>query len=700
MPKSKYSCPQCDRVISVIHRLDKHDSPLSCNHCRGNVILVRVPEVKRNTPTNSRHAQVIKEVDSLTNAIDHIVFIKNIVGNHINSADRKKEFGSRLKAIESRLDDATLHLAVVGEFSCGKSSFINAMLRQRLLKTACMATTASATQIKVGKRFALAVTFVDDKRINVSERGFTQLKKRLRKTKPNIPNDATLQDLLDLLTSEKTVADTVKDIQISLPCDNLMDDVTIIDTPGIGAGADYTVNHTKVTQRVLEDIADSAIILIPSASAMTNTLINFLAGHMKHLLHRCIFVLTAMDRLEAEDRAELNNLVNLKLKEKFHLQHPVVLPSSAISMVPLPEVPQQMRKSRKFWQSQFDDLEKVVKQTMIRQRTLILSERLAKLLHSITEELNKDVNNEEVKLETEEINLEESSVAKIEGVLDALFAQCRKKIEKEKTSLKSHVSLMKKTFSSSAKEEVKGIIKNENGIGIESELALNVQVAVEAKVEKYVENVNEKIEALRIICTKVCEEFAHQFEENYKNISTLPISCTIPSINMLDISVSKLNFYTTKNYLKEQQDTSTKMGVAGLQAGAGIGFMVSGPIGLLVGGLLGAISASSIAGDNADESRNKIRHLVDTDINNYFYKYECALHLSIDERINSIFSVLKQSESAHLSEYGAVVEKMIDKHDQDKHRLSQQIRTVKSDRIELTKRIKGLQQLRAKMLAS
>ena len=52
--------------------------------------------------------------------------------------------------LQEKAEDKSLYLAVVGEFSSGKSTFINALLGRRILKEAVMPTTACATYIAKG----------------------------------------------------------------------------------------------------------------------------------------------------------------------------------------------------------------------------------------------------------------------------------------------------------------------------------------------------------------------------------------------------------------------------------------------------------------------------------------------------------------------------------------------------------------------
>ncbi len=79
----------------------------------------------------NKNRSLVKEIDAITNASERISFAKNIIQKHSVSSRRKKTLFELLQFIEKRTTNATLYLAILGEFSSGKSTFINALLRQR-----------------------------------------------------------------------------------------------------------------------------------------------------------------------------------------------------------------------------------------------------------------------------------------------------------------------------------------------------------------------------------------------------------------------------------------------------------------------------------------------------------------------------------------------------------------------------------------
>ena len=61
--------------------------------------------------------------------------------------NKKRNYIAMLNKIKQRAKDPNLNVALIGDFSSGKSTFINAFIQKDLLKTAWIATTAIPTNI-------------------------------------------------------------------------------------------------------------------------------------------------------------------------------------------------------------------------------------------------------------------------------------------------------------------------------------------------------------------------------------------------------------------------------------------------------------------------------------------------------------------------------------------------------------------------
>ncbi|NJN92347.1 MAG: hypothetical protein HC878_19600 [Leptolyngbyaceae cyanobacterium SL_5_14] len=366
-------------------------------------------------------------------------------------------------------------------------------------------------------------------------------------------------------------------MDISLLETRLKEGLSIIDTPGIGAGAEYTNNHSTVTKSVIDD-ADAAIVLIPSSQPMSDTLISFLKTTASHFLHRCIFIITAMDdQEEEEERAQIVHFTQRKLQEKLGLIEPIVLESSAITMVPIAKIPDHKKSVWSYWQKQFIKVESIVISEMVRQRKIIISERLIFLIQSIFTELDKDIEETRKKLSDEEKYLNNNSIEAIEKILNQIFQQSIEKISRRGSFCKSNVISKESQFRFKAKEKAKKII-DESGWKIinsyDETVEPQIRSAVEAEGKEFINKVNEDIKQLRTCCEEVSFEFRERFEKNYQTLKALGVAITVPSLSVSSISLPSISFTSPKYYIEQVNKEDNKRAGWGAAIGAAAGFMV------------------------------------------------------------------------------------------------------------------------------
>ena len=219
--------------------------------------------------------------------------IESLISSHL-SGNKKAALLDKYLKLSNRVADPKLYLAVVGEFSSGKSTFINALLRKRLLKEAVKPTTAAATFIeKKGTELKIEVTFDDNSEFQATEINKLDLCDYIQKQFNVVCN--TLKDLIDGLTSVQEIALHVKELHIDIPDANIPFGVVLIDTPGFNPGDAVLGNHFEVTKNVVENVADMALILMPSEQTMSASIKKFMQDSLSQYLHRCRFIITKGD---------------------------------------------------------------------------------------------------------------------------------------------------------------------------------------------------------------------------------------------------------------------------------------------------------------------------------------------------------------------------------------------------------------------
>lgn len=200
----------------------------------------------------------------------------------------------------SDLENGEFSIVVVGEFSAGKSTLLNALMGKRILPSFSNETTATVNFLR-HKSKAL-----DGEAGRVYYNDNTQ----------KIINDASLDTIMEYVSTKgKNVAKTVDHLDLYLDSDFLMDGVTLVDTPGLNGVAD---GHREITEaQILKSHA--CIFLFNSDHPGSKTDFDFLYELQKKV-KTIIFVLNKIDEIKPDEGETPETVIEtLKhtYKEKF-----------------------------------------------------------------------------------------------------------------------------------------------------------------------------------------------------------------------------------------------------------------------------------------------------------------------------------------------------------------------------------------------
>lgn len=209
-------------------------------------------------------------------------------------------FVKKLDDLEKRLNDETFRIAVVGEFSSGKSTFINAIIGRDVLTHAVTETTAAITYIYNVQE--------NDKRLNTCVINFTDGTSQSITDICKISKYTTAQSSIDVVSRIASVEVYVNFLNTSIP-------LVIVDTPGLNGIAS---GHKNIT---LNEIGKAhACIYIVSRRGITSSdsdFIRILAEQQSEF----IFVQNFIDEIkEDEGESVENKLEKLKSDLKEYLQ--------------------------------------------------------------------------------------------------------------------------------------------------------------------------------------------------------------------------------------------------------------------------------------------------------------------------------------------------------------------------------------------
>jgi len=163
------------------------------------------------------------------------VLIENILKEIKSQLIYVKEDREKIESIIRDIDviletyQSPLLVTILGEFSSGKSTFINALIKSNLLATKDVETTATITRLTYGKDKKVMIHFKDN---TVKEVNSVNIESDLDKY--------TVENFED----EETELDKIKLVSISLKSD-LLKNIDIADTPGFGSSLNRHTENTK-----------------------------------------------------------------------------------------------------------------------------------------------------------------------------------------------------------------------------------------------------------------------------------------------------------------------------------------------------------------------------------------------------------------------------------------------------------------------
>lgn len=250
-------------------------------------------------------------MNEIMNTGEYISFAEELINKYGWESSAEKSLREQLSKIKEKDSDKELNLSIVGEFSVGKSTFINALLREELLMSNILqGTTAAATVIEYSPDFALTINFK-----NQTSQNF------------KYENSAELKNSINNYASENENAKDIDSVKVYYPSESLKKGFRIIDTPGTNATELW---HEETTVRAIRELSDTSIILIDATKTLPETQKQFIRENLEGVLEQCIFVVTKIDLVRDKERQQVLEYLKKQILYEFGLESPCVIPFSSL----------------------------------------------------------------------------------------------------------------------------------------------------------------------------------------------------------------------------------------------------------------------------------------------------------------------------------------------------------------------------------
>lgn len=585
--------------------------------------------------------------DNLSEMADiqsHITYATTVLNKYNWDDSVKRSLKKQLDTIVAKQNDKVLNISVIGEFSTGKSSFINALVGHELLAVNVLqGTTVAITIIEYGTSYSLSLV---DKNGNP--------------TTTEYKNINYLSSALQHYTTEPSYADTINHVRVTLPSDILKNGFRIIDTPGTNSLEQW---HEEITRRAINDISDMSIILVDASRPMPETLTGFIDKTLGNSVKDCLFVANKIDIIRPRERSGMVKFIQKKIDIAFDIEEAEVLPFASVALTNLFSKDVVLQVDNESKQMTLDSLQSIFSFTA-QKRIKAQARKLLLLIDNMYDSLTANINHVAQQHQNELKNLEQSKQTDFRPFIAQQIALRQQHFiasaqEKRRTADIETDKIVDTAISniySKIDSHTQATLDSLSKYIKEGELTTDIK-AEGAQMAALIEK---KFNQLKPLFKRQLTEFQTDFEQEFTRLKVLPVkfNVTPKEVNVAH-STHSANIGPVASLISDELSKENWAFGGGAAAGAAIGAMFGGPIGALVGGAIGFVAGGGAAPD-ANEVKQKVKSKLSIPLRSYFRSIcnDCMSNYST--YINDVTRSIEVEINRYYTTYNSEIQRRID----------------------------------------
>ena len=584
--------------------------------------------------------------DNLSEMADiqsHITYATTVLNKYNWDDSVKRSLKKQVDTIVAKQNDKVLNISVIGEFSTGKSSFINALVGHELLAVNVLqGTTVAITIIEYGTSYSLSLV---DKNGNP--------------TTTEYKNINYLSSALQHYTTDPSYADTINHVRVTLPSDILKNGFRIIDTPGTNSMEQW---HEEITRRAIHEISDMSIILVDASRPMPETLTGFIDKTLGNSVKDCLFVANKIDIIRPRERSGMVKFIQKKIDIAFDIEEAEVLPFASVALTNLfsKDVVQVDNESK---QMTLDSLQSIFSFTA-QKRIKAQARKLLLLIDNMYDSLTANINHVAQQHQNELKNLEQSKQTDFRPFIAQQIALRQQHFiasaqEKRRTADIETDKIVDTAISniySKIDSHTQATLDSLSKYIKEGELTTDIK-AEGAQMAALIEK---KFNQLKPLFKRQLTEFQTDFEQEFTRLKVLPVkfNVTPKEVNVAH-STHSADIGPVASLISDELSKENWAFGGGAAAGAAIGAMFGGPIGALVGGAIGFVAGGGAAPD-ANEVKQKVKSILSIPLRSYFRSIcnDCMSNYST--YINDVTRSIEVEINRYYTTYNSEIQRRID----------------------------------------
>ena len=631
----------------------------------------RICTTESTTPVSLdfRTQQIIQLAD-----IDgHIRFIQALMGKYSFPSEQKAQLQTELKKIQDRQNEKALNMAVIGEFSSGKSSFINALLRENLLEAdAIQGTTVASTLIG----------YSPERMFCTYGRGGKGKQTR------SVENAAALAKLLAAYTSGNRKDENAQHLEVGYPSDFLQQGIRIIDTPGTNSLEQW---HEDVTKEAIREQADACIILTSAEKPFPESFCRFLEDNLEDVLQTCVFVVTKIDLVPPKQQARQLEYIRKVLKEKLSVHDPLVLPYSALPVI--------NGTGTEYIEGNRETEERILK-FLQEQRIRIQLQRCMALSENAMGRLKESMEQVSSQQEQRHLQLMQAVTTDLQGFVMRKKSEISLSYQENTNEKVKAIGENVAVWIRDKKREVyEAFQKPATESGIRDFLQTKLNPLLEEKKSEILKNAGISAESsskylseIQSIAEGHCRRFEADFKREYRQLELLAHDLVQEVDKSVRLDDSLMTNIQANIAIRQKVEANVKQenrgflgyAGAGAPAGAAIGSVVP-IIGTTAGAVIGAVAGFMRFSKKSDDSsrgtafRNQVAGDVNAVVEQYFRSLKDSVLQFFYQNAANCWMQVERVMDQYLTQYTGIVHEMRkrDQHAQEEAALK--IRAIQGD---------------------
>lgn len=545
--------------------------------------------------------------------------------------------------VAKRLVDENFYVGLLGEFSCGKSTFINAMLEEEFLHgDVLQGTTCARTVMRYGKPENIRVIFDNDKYIDFAP-----------------PDGETMLDpekkrgFVRAMTADEKRASSIREVICASPNPVLTDGLCIVDTPGIGS---TNPRHYEVARSAISD-CDAVLVLTTLDKPLSDELLEGVKKLVGSDAPNCVFIGTRKDQQQKKELPRQRRYFQRKLTNTFGRECLVEFVSAYQALEELAG-----RDAPENSLAEFRDFRKQVRSFLVENRAQMQAVKTRNLIAGIITGVSADFERRRQDFAEKILRFKDEIIPIDSGKWNEWQKEPERRFELKQKEIKTDYRLRASELVDDIRAAVKSrIMACDSTSKLKDYLGGGIKVTMDSFEDRISESARVFIyEPLQMAFQEITQTYRNRFKQEYDKIEgifgipvqrNLPLVArsvggTAPDIGNASCASLAAEMDSEEN-LKIGGGFATGIGVSLLVPG--IGWMLGGALALL-GGVLGAGLLKSLK-SRQEEALEKVGENLD--------KFERQLGESLDQTWKSLAprfrSELKTVLNSQKDEYGRII---------------------------------------------